>query len=121
MVHILVTACAFAYHWTTENVSEEKALEALKQTRNIFLPMMIIAYLLMFIANIAVIVAIAVNGTILPKYYIAFTPLVGAGVMSELAKIDQKSPFCKMLSTLCLNFGLIVWFISLFFVGEAVT
>ena len=120
MVHIFVTVCAFVYHWTAENVSEEKAMEALKQTRNIFMPMMITAYLLMFAGDILIIVAIALGGTVLPKYYIAFTPLIGAGIMSALAKINRKSPFCKMLDTLCLNFGLIVWFISLFFVGNAV-
>ena len=120
MVHIFVTVCAFAYHWTTENVSEEKALEVLKQTRNMFMPMMIIAYLLMFAGDILIIAAIALGGTILPKCYIAFTPLIGAGIMSALAKINRKSPFCKMLDTLCLNFGLIVWFISLFFVGDTI-
>ena len=118
MVHIFVTVCAFVYHWTAENVSEEKALDALKQARTMFIPMMIISYLLMFVGDIFIIAAIAMNGTILPKYYIAFTPLIGAAVMSALAKINRKSPFCKMLDTLCLNFGLIVWFISLLFTAE---
>ena len=119
MVHILVTVCAFVYHWTAENVSEEKAVEALKQTRTMFMPMMAVSYLLMFAGDILIIAAIALGRTILPKYDIAFTPLIGAAVMSALAKINRKSPFCKLLDTLCLNFGLIVWFISLFFVGNA--
>ena len=63
MVHIFVTVCAFVYHWTTENVSEEKAeekaIEALKQTRNMFIPMMAVSYLLMFVGDIFIIVAIA--------------------------------------------------------------
>ena len=117
-MHIFVTVCSFVYHWTAENVSEEKALDALKQARTMFIPMMIISYLLMFVGDIFIIAAIAMNGTILPKYYIAFTPLIGAAVMSALAKINRKSLFCKMLDTLCLNFGLIVWFISLLFTAE---
>ena len=116
IIHIGVALNVHMYSWIAENISEEKAIEASRETNKIFSIMMIIAYIIVF-ASFALIIFVLANGwTTLPKHYVVFTPLVGTVLVGIVEKILPKSKVRKVAGTIQLNTGLIIWFGSLLFV-----
>ena len=116
IIHIGVALNVYFYSWIADNVSKEEAIDASEESKKVFSGMMIIAEIIVFAALIIIIVALAKGKTVLPKYYIAFSPLVGACVPTVIEKIVPQSKAKKVLGTIQLNFGLIVWLISLLFI-----
>ena len=115
-MHAVVSFNVLVFSWLDSNVSREKAIEASEETKKTFSLMMIIVDLIGLAAFMILIVALAKGKTILPKYYIAFSPLVGACVAALIEKLIPQSKLRKTIGTIQLNVGLLLWFISLLFV-----
>lgn len=115
-MHAVVSFNVYIYSWVAANVSKEKAIEASQETKKIFLFMTIIVDLITLAAFVILIAALAKEKNILPKYYIAFSPLVGTCVTALIEKLVPKSKLRKAIGTVQLNVGLLIWFTSLMFV-----
>lgn len=116
IIHINVALNVFVYSWADEKLSADKAIELSENTNKTFFHMLIPAYLVLAASFLAVIVSIVLGMTALPKYYVIFSPLVGACVPACAEKLLPRSKLRKVMGTIQLNFGMIVWFISLLFI-----
>lgn len=116
IIHINVALNVFVYSWADENVSGDSAIKLSEETNKTFFHMLIPAYFVLAASFIAVIVSIVLGKTELPKYYVMFSPLVGAIVPACIEKLLPQSKLRKIMGTIQLNFGMIVWFVSLIFV-----
>ena len=116
IIHIGVALNVHIYSWIAENISEEKAVDASRETNKIFSIMMIVAYIIVFAAFVLIVFVVANGWTVLPVYYVAFTPVVGSALVAMVEKLLPESKVRKVAGTIQLNTGLIIWFVSLLFI-----
>ena len=117
MIHISVSLNVYVYAWISEHLSKEKAISVSQETNRIFSGVLILGYIFLVAAMILLLIALASGKTILPKSYIALSPLTGACVCAAAEKMIPPSKLRKTMGTVQLNAGLLIWFISLLFVN----
>lgn len=115
IIHINVALNVFVYSWADENVSGDRATKLSEETNKTFFHMLIPAYLVLAASFIAVMTSILLEKTTLPKFCVMFSPLVGAIVPACVEKLLPQSKLRKIMETIQLNFGMIIWFVSLLF------
>lgn len=115
IIHINVALNVFVYSWADDNVSNSSEISLSEETNKAFFSMLIPAYFVLAASFIAVMAAVILEKTTLPKYYAMFSPLVGAIVPACAEKLLPQSKLRKIMGTIQLNFGMIVWFVSLLF------